>query len=347
MHRYYFFSIIFGVFMAIVIRSHGWYIRNGRIYDDYSPGAYRIKGMNWYGMEIANRVVEGLWVRDLPDYIQQIRQEGFNTLRIPFALEGVLTGSYGNPLPADLVSACASCPLNATTWDILDMIFNSGMNIILDMHRLNFSRTSPYWYNEWFSAADVLTGWMIMMERYHQHPGIMGIDVYNEPHGSASLQDFIYFCENILDGLAYMADGVLVFVNGVHWGEDFRDLNPSTIPSDRYILSPHSYGPTLNHIVFDNQSRYVQRWDRYYGHWNDTFVIMVGEWGGSQDRAEDVQWMRYFTEYLLDKGFGSCFWAWNPNSQDVRGYLSDDWRTVNPLKHSLLQELNSVPDRIE
>lgn len=326
--------------LFILLRMvNAWKIQNHQIISSYDQSVHTIKGINWYGMEINGRVVEGLWARDIIDYVTQMKQEGFNTLRIPFALEGILSGSYATPIDTGMISACISCPTNATSWDILDILFQQDMNIILDLHRLNFSQTSPYWYNNFFSEDEVITGWYQMAERYSNYRNFMGIDIYNEPHGSATVQEWSFFCLRFSNTLAPFLIDKLIFVSGIHWGEDLRGVTPALFSPDRFVLSPHSYGPTLNHLIYDQEITYRKRWETYYGYLNTSFTIMIGEWGGNQEYPPDVQWMTYFVNYLVDKQFGSCFWAWNPNSQDVRGYLLSDWKTVNPLKRSLIQQL--------
>jgi endoglucanase len=319
-----------------------WRIESGSIMsNNYSWSPYKIFGMNWYGMEIETRVMEGLWIRDIHSHISQMQNEGFNTLRIPLTLEGILHDHYNDPVHPDLISSCISCPNHATSWEILDMIFDSNLNIILDMHRLHFHSTSPYWYDGTsFTETDMIDGWRIVLNRYQNQSTLMGIDIYNEPHGDATWTEWSGFCRRFVKELADLLENRLVFVNGIHWGEDFREVTTDMLLPTQFVLSPHSYGPKLNHLIFTNEQEYITRWNAYYGNLHPTFAIMVGEWGGSQWYDPDVRWMTFFTNYLVSQDFGSCFWAWNPNSQDVQGYLNADWTTVNQLKQDLLRRLH-------
>jgi endoglucanase len=43
----------------------------------------RIAGVNWFGFETANYTVHGLWTRDYRSMLDQIKREGYNTLRLP------------------------------------------------------------------------------------------------------------------------------------------------------------------------------------------------------------------------------------------------------------------------
>ena len=45
----------------------------------------RLTGVNWFGFETANRVVHGLWSRDYRSMLHQVRDLGFNALRIPWS----------------------------------------------------------------------------------------------------------------------------------------------------------------------------------------------------------------------------------------------------------------------
>ena len=48
-----------------------------------------LQGVNWFGFETSAHVPHGLWSRDLGDMMGQIRQMGFNTIRLPFSLQAL------------------------------------------------------------------------------------------------------------------------------------------------------------------------------------------------------------------------------------------------------------------
>lgn len=156
--------IIFGIMMMMIQSSQEWYIENHHLYREGNSSApYYVHCINWYGMEIASRTVEGLWIKNIHEHIVHMKKNHFNTIRIPFALEGILCHNYDLPLPVGMVQACEPCRQeNATSYQILDMIldtaFQNDMVVILDLHRLSFSKPSPQWFSSTFPIEDTLRG---------------------------------------------------------------------------------------------------------------------------------------------------------------------------------------------
>lgn len=62
----------------------------------------RLTGVNWFGFETSNLVPHGLWSRDCKSMLQQIKDQGFNCLRIPWCNKIMLSStsisldSYGS-----------------------------------------------------------------------------------------------------------------------------------------------------------------------------------------------------------------------------------------------------------
>lgn len=348
--------------------SHGYYADHNAIYCN-NGNEWHVHGMNWYGMEEPISVMEGLWQYSLSEHLQLMKQEGFNTVRIPFSLDNVLSGGYDhNIIDKDLVEACPECHYSngtvKTPFDILHQTFlntkSLGMKIILDLHRLRSKTTDPLWFSHLFTSDDFLRGWNMVLDQFIVYDNLLGIDLYNEPHGKVTFGDneetdwklaVKNFYESLKPRLLKRSpEPILLFINGIGWGQDMR-LFPKAeewFIGDNdaihsIIMSPHAYGPTLTPVPSLSPTYLFQRWDHYFGHLKEKgWTIVIGEWGGNQDFIPDTTWMTVFVDYLLSRNIRyQCFWAWNPNSKDVKGYLLTDWKTPCPLKKRLLQQLNS------
>ncbi|HYH03753.1 MAG TPA: cellulase family glycosylhydrolase, partial [Bacillota bacterium] len=66
------------------------------------PYQGRLTGVNWFGFETGNYVVHGLWARDYKSVLQQIRDLGFNCIRLPWCNDmltkspsGIQINAYG------------------------------------------------------------------------------------------------------------------------------------------------------------------------------------------------------------------------------------------------------------
>jgi len=329
----------------------GYIVRGGQLLEEDGQTVHSVFGMNWYGMETELRVMEGLWAHDMRFYFDLLSRKRINTIRVPFALEGIKSGVYERPIGVDYISQCTECPVGANTYDILDLMFRLGdeyrIDIVMDMHQLHFHSTSQLWYDRVYTADDLVNGWISMVNRYPQYSSFAFMDIYNEPHGVATVNtgnattDWDQFIIDFIRRPEF--EKKLVWVNGIAWGQDMRNLTRlQTLPpeqKDRLIMSPHCYGPTLTFLPNNTQTYLWRHLDSYFGYLRNDFPIIVGEWGGNQDSPKDILWMEMFVAYLMQNEFGSCFWALNPNSKDVKGYLLPDWTTIDPYKGQLLDRL--------
>src|SRR5215211_1848632 len=107
------------LFIACADAQAGWTTSGNKIIAP-SGGEFRISGINWYGFETSDNIAHGLWTKDYTVVIDQIRQYGYNTIRIPFS-----NAMWElNPVPnANTKSACPTCG-NKRARDILALIVN-------------------------------------------------------------------------------------------------------------------------------------------------------------------------------------------------------------------------------
>jgi endoglucanase len=330
-----------------------YYIDNATLYRDDGQ-IHHVHGINWYGMETDIRVFEGLWAHDMTFYFDLLSKKNFNTIRVPFALEGVLSSKYDEPVSPMYLSA-PYYQQNYSTYDIMDQMFQLGeqysIDISMDLHRLHFHHTSQLWYDSTYTQEDMLYGWSIILTRFQHYSSFRYIDLYNEPHGISTVDtgnrstDWDGFVIDSIPSLVYSVgfDDKLIWVNGIAWGQDMRRFSQlqslSFLYKQKLIMSPHSYGPTLTWLPNDTYSYLEKHLDSYFGYLSNDFPIIVGEWGGNQNSARDRVWMAMFTDYLIQHRYYSCFWALNPDSKDVKGYLLSDWTSIDPFKEELLDRI--------
>jgi endoglucanase len=63
----------------------GYWHTSGNQIIDANGNPVRIAGVNWYGFETPDEVVHGLWAQDYHTIIDDIKNLGYNTIRIPFS----------------------------------------------------------------------------------------------------------------------------------------------------------------------------------------------------------------------------------------------------------------------
>lgn len=346
--------------------AFGYAISNGQVVDGQG-NAVPLRGVNWFGFETGNHVVHGLWARNWKDMITQMQQLGFNAVRLPFCPASLGTGTapssidYGrNP---DLQGLDSLQVLDK----VVNELSNRGMYVLLDHHTPDCSAISELWYTGAYSESQWIADLRFVARRYAGVPGVIGIDLKNEPHGAATwgtgnaatdwnqaaeraaaavLQDapdWLIAVEGIGDNPACSING------GIFWGGNLQPLacTPLDIPADRLLLAPHAYGPDVYVQSYFDASDFPANmpaiWERHFGQFvQDGHAVLLGEFGGKygEGDARDVQWQDALVDYLVGKGIRSGFyWSWNPNSGDTGGILMDDWSSVREDKVYLLKTL--------
>ncbi len=182
----------------------GWTTSGTKI---VTPGGsdFVVNGINWYGFETTANVAHGLSTRDYVYILDEIKQYGYGTIRLPFSNELWET----NPVP--LATQTAGCPTcsGKHARDIMAMIVNYagsiGMHVILDNHRSNAGNSAQengLWYATGYPEQSWIRDWVSVQEWLHGigqtlgtadairvntfasdgAPTVVGFDLRNEPH---------------------------------------------------------------------------------------------------------------------------------------------------------------------
>lgn len=339
----------------------GYHIENATLYDNHG-NIMRLKSLSWFGIETPDLCPNGMWQNSMTFYMDLMAREKFNVIRIPFSSEFVLYNWDAYP-DKGFVSASPENQHKKTV-EILDQLFDMAsernMLILLDLHRLNWQYISELHYDPndgRFTADTYLETWFKMLDRYGNHSALWGVDLLNEPHGRATVNDgnpqtdWKMFAELAIHKIEerYPNAKWIYMVEGVEWGKQLAGfsnalIKPPAKAKHRVAYSAHNYGrsvvPTTN--VWDKAGLY-RDWDEHFG-WmrNQGQAVIIGEWGGRTDLDSD--WMNIFVDYLQERNItDTFFWALNENSADVAGYLESDWVTVDKFKREVTTRLQPHP----
>ncbi len=136
--------------------------------------------------------------------------------------------------------------------------------------------------------------------------------------------------------------------HGAWWGGNLRGVRDYPITPDsgtsQIVYSPHDYGKSV----------YAQTWfekdfttqtlldDYWYDTWayiveEDIAPLLIGEWGGHMDAAENQKWMELLRNYMIANHINHTFWCLNPNSGDTGGLLGTDFKTWDEEKYGLFE----------
>lgn len=350
----------------VMAYSDDYKVDKGIVYHNNQP--VQLKGVSWFGFESKfSYMPGGLDKRDYKEMIAQMKQLGFNAVRLPLCpgtlrMNTVNGISYNNNINSDLKYL--------KSIEVLDKVVSElnaqQMYILLDHHRIDCQTIPELWYDDSYSEGQWIEDLRFMASRYKNLEYFMGIDIKNEPHGKATwgtgnLQtDWDIAAENASQQILSVNSNILIFVQGIQsnptcstndgywWGANFEPINcaPLSIPKEKLVLSPHVYGPDVYMQPYFMDSSFPQNmpaiWQSHFGYLVDKgYTVIPGEWGGKYGNGgdpKDVSFQDSITDYFVQKNIcNSFYWDWNPDSGDTGGILQDDWQTPWSNKLAMLQ----------
>ncbi|WP_378177115.1 cellulase family glycosylhydrolase [Aquimarina sp. SS2-1] len=362
----------FGNISEILAQQQNFLTVSGNKLYDTTGKEVRLTGVNWFGFETSLYQPHGIWSRDMKSVLQQIKDLGFNTIRVPWCNEMLNPGatininSYGTDpytgvSPMNEEEATVSKPI-----ELLDIFVRwcqeNDLKIVLDNHSraADGFLNEAVWYTPQYSEERWINDWVFIADRYKDFSAVVGMDLNNEPHGSTwgnsnPATDWNKAAERCGNAVLQANPNVLIIVEGVGefegnsywWGGQLMGAKQYPVqlsdPS-KLMYSAHEYGPEVAPQDWFTASNFPQNMP---GLWTDNFhylyeegtsPIFVGEFGiKNQDAFGGIAytWFTEFTDFMGDI-YSWTFWTMNPNSGDTGGILQDDWATVNQWKMNVL-----------
>lgn len=233
--------------------ASGYSVEAGRILDP-SGQPIQLRGVNHFGFNADVLQPQYLWTMGWKEQIAQIKELGFNAVRLPFVPHTLYSDqtaeelSYVEPNKnADLIGK--------TPLEMLDMWMaeanRQGLYVMLDFHSVTNQRLYPTWFvddpadfgltynDQAYSEDDWVRDLRFVAERYAHLPYFFAIDLYNEPNGivrwstgDTNMADPKYFwkraAEKAAAGVLDANPELLVFVQGINGNYD--GIEDSSIP---------------------------------------------------------------------------------------------------------------------
>lgn len=342
---------------------------SGAHFVDANGNNVLLRGVNWFGFEGPNAIVDGLWVRTYASYLDQMKSLGFNCIRLPWSnaiLHGAVIGGVDYGINPDLQG---QTPLQAMQ-KIIQAAASRGIMVILDRHRLNQTQTSNVPYDGTVPESQWISDWQAMAQTFGAQSNVVGYDPHNEPGGSYAWSQWKTDVETLDASVRPIAPNWIMFLEGVQTNPDnfpgttftfaasnitgAKDGAVPAVPSNKLCYSPHEYpqsvGPALpwwSDPSYPNNLTSI--WDFYWG-WSvkqNQSPIWVGEFGSFLATTSDQQWFSQICAYIGNNGLSFAFWSWNPNSANTGGVLNDDWTTVRqPVMNGLAPLLSPTTANI-
>ena len=330
---------------------------------DANNAPFRIKAVNWFGLETSNCAPHGLWSISLDSGMAQIAGFGFNTIRLPYSNQCIeQTG------PVSGIDAARNPTLqNKTPLQVMDAVIASakahGLRVILDRHRPDSGSQSELWYTAAYPESTWISDWVMLARRYANDPAVIGADLHNEPHGAACwgcadpTRDWAAAATRAGNAVLAADPTLLILVEGVErqndgsttwWGGGLGDVaaHPiSLVVAHHLVYSPHDYPASIYGQSWFSAADYPANlptvWNRSWGYLqkNNVAPVLLGEFGTKLETTSDRQWLSAMVTYLDASGMSFAYWSFNPNSGDTGGLVKDDWTTPQTAKLAALQPL--------
>ncbi len=208
-----------------------WHTKGAMLLDDHNR-LVKIAGINWSGFETLNGAPGGLDKQDYGETITQIKDSGFNVIRLPLSNEMVEFPT----IPTGVGFAGPHGPINQdlrglSSMEILDRIITRaqevGLKIILDNHRSE-SGSGPeengLWFTQQFPESSWIADWASLAARYSNNSTVIGVDLRNEPHSVGQSgacwdcggdRDWHLAAQRAGDLVLEVNPNLLIFVEGV------------------------------------------------------------------------------------------------------------------------------------
>lgn len=215
---------------------------------------FQLKGASWFGADGAGKVPDGLWVHNASFYLNFLARNGFNAVRLPFALDNALSDDLPDANMLRAVPAWRGLRYLDVIERIVDAAADEGLLVLLDLQRLR-STVWPddgLWFAPGITLEKVMTMWDRIQNRFCSHWNVLGADLLNEPHG-AIWADWATAATSLGNFVLSRCPRWLIFVEGVahkghedvsefFWGENLIDAGRQPLAlgaADKIVYSPH------------------------------------------------------------------------------------------------------------
>ena len=182
-----------------------WLSTKGNKLVDINDNEVILAGVNWFGFETEKFFPHGIWSRDHKSVLKQIKDLGFNCIRVPWH-NGMLkesvtieVPSYGSDpytgvSPMNEIEATFTKPIQLLD-EMVKWCQENDIKVILDCHSRNNDAylTEKLWFVdqedtlggtlEVFTEQQWIDDWVFMAERYKNYSAVIGMDINNEPNG--------------------------------------------------------------------------------------------------------------------------------------------------------------------
>jgi len=332
----------------------------GRDIVDGHGRRFKLSSVNWYGASDELFIPGGLDVQHRTVIAATILALGFNSVRLPYADEMVMTNPHILP---HLLTANPDL-IGMTALEIFDEVVRAltdlGIAVIINNHITSAQwccgadPCDALWANDHLgpicrvrqTEEEWIQHWETVMERFVDNPYVIGADLRNEVRGlwgTLTWDKWAAAAEKCGNRLLKMKSDWLIVVGGTESGNDLTGVSRRPIRLDvdhRVVYSAHVYswsgwGSREGRYAKRSYASFVQAMRNNWAYLVEGNLdpVWVGEFGAPhKPSVGDANYWENLLRYLkaIDADFG--YWAINPrkpkdNERESYSLVEDDWIT--------------------
>lgn len=345
----------------------------GRDIVDQKGRRFKLASVNWYGASDELFIPGGLDVRHRSDIAAMIRSLGFNSVRMPYSDEMVMSNPHilphlltANP---DLIGLRALDIFEA----VVDALTEAGIAVIVNDHITSATwccgadPCDAGWANDHLgplcrvrqTEADWIANWEAVMARFVNNPLVVGADLRNEVRGvwgTMTWDRWATAAERAGNALLKMNPDWLIIVGGTESSNDLAGAGERPVRLDvdnRVVYSAHVYawsgwGSMGGRYAKRSYPSFVKAMRHNWGYLveGNLAPVWIGEFGAPDKPGEgDANYWQNLMRYLkaIDADFG--YWAINPrkpreNEKESYALVEDDW--VTPILDYRMKDMTEL-----
>jgi endoglucanase len=321
--------------------------------------------VNWYGFDQKEYVAGGLDHAPLEAIVEQIRQIGVNSVRLPWANETL----EHNPIVPDYAVAANPRFKGMRAMEVMDAVIgalaSAHIMVILDNHMsradwcCSDTDGNGLWYNQDYPETRWLADWQTIARRYRRQRWVVGADLRNELRSGAAWGgtdpkvDWHAAAERGGNAVLAANARLLIMVESPDYSTNFVGFDKLPVQlrvAHRLVYSPHAYN--IEGHVFSSYDELSQAYEARAGfllHSEPGVPIWVGEFGVCQtmDCGANSDWFRLYIRYLKEHELVSwSYWPLNGtqssgegrkyDAPEDYGLLSTDYKHIEATRIVLL-----------
>ena len=298
------------------------------------------------GMNLGNALEapqEGEWGVTLKEeYFQQIKEAGFDSVRIPVRWSAHAAQDAPYSIDAEFFAR--------VDW-VIEQALSRGLQAIVNVHHYDELMKQPDAHRERFLGL-----WGQIAERYRNRPPQLSFELLNEPIGQMTAEKWNRLLADAV-ALIRRSNPMRQIVVGPIGANSIKELPSLRLPDDRQlIVTVHYYSPfQFTHQGASWAGRQAREW--LGRKWTGTKVeenavrrdfnaavgwgvehrrpIFLGEFGAysAADMESRARWTRFIAEEAARRKMGWAYWEFC-SGFGAYDAARDKW--VEPIKDSLI-----------